>query len=151
MTDRTIEEQPQSDPAGSRLDIGGLTFETSFRAPNGATLRVYGDTDGTRTELLRFDDFVDGPHYHLPGAGPSVAFDRDKLGDPLNWVVGQIQTNLPALLTEAGYAAILPDVDVAAVSDGADRVKQAMEACVPDGYVRVPEIGLQRTTPSGAP
>ncbi len=45
---------------------------------------------------------------------------------------------------EAGYARILSGVDVDAVTDHAEEIKEAMDACVPDGNVRVPGTGLRR-------
>ncbi len=143
MSDQTTEQRRPSEPSGTAFDCGGLRFEASFRGPSGATLRVTGDVSGERTELLRFDDFIDGPHYHLPGAGPSIAFDRETLGEPLDWIVGQLRDHLDSLLTEAGFAEILPAVDQQAVTDNAEQIRKAMEDCVPEGYVRVPGVGLQ--------
>jgi hypothetical protein len=143
MSDQTTEQRRPSEPNGTAFDCGGLRFEASFRAPSGATLRVSGDVGGQPTELLRFDDFIDQPHYHLPGAGPSIAFDRETLGEPLDWIVRQLRDHLGALLTDAGFAEILPAVDQQAITDNAERIRQAMENCVPEGYVRVPGIGLQ--------
>jgi hypothetical protein len=124
-------------------DCGGLHFSVSFRAPAGATLRVYGDVDGSRTELLRFDDFVESPHYHAPASADAVLFDREALGEPLEWIVGQLRDHFTELMCTAGLAGVLDQVDVAEVADGAGRVRDAMVACVPDGYVRVPGVGLQ--------
>ena len=125
-------------------DCGGLHFSVSFRAPAGATLRVFGELDGSRAELLRFDDFVDQPHYHAPASADAVMFDRDALGAPLDWFVAQLRDHLPELMTEAGLAEVLRGIDVGAVAVGADRVREAMIDCVPEGYVRVPGVGLQR-------
>jgi hypothetical protein len=125
-------------------DCGGLHFSVSFRAPAGATLRVSGDVDGARTELLRFDDFVDAPHYHAPASADPVMFDRAELGEPLEWFVGQLRDHLAELLTKAGFAGTLRDVDVDAVAGCAEHVRNAMIECVPEGYVRVPGLGLQR-------
>jgi hypothetical protein len=127
----------------SEWDCGGLHFAVSFRAPAGATLRVSGDVDGRRAELLRFDDFVDAPHYHAPASADPVMFDRAALGAPLDWFVGQIRDHLAELLTQAGYADVLAGVDLKAVTEGAERVRTTMVSCVPDGYVRVPGVGLQ--------
>jgi hypothetical protein len=125
-------------------DCGGLHFSVSFRAPAGATLRVSGDVGGSRTELLRFDDFVDAPHYHAPAAADPVMFDRESLGEPLEWFVGQLRDHLPELLTRAGFGTTLAAIDVDAVAGCADQVRTAMIECVPDGYARVPGVGLQR-------
>ncbi len=98
-----------SESGATSFDCGGLRFEATFRAPQGATLRVFADVAGQRTELLRFDDFVDGPHYHVPGAGPAIAFDRDEKGEPLAWIVAELRDDLGPLITTAGYAEILPE------------------------------------------
>jgi hypothetical protein len=133
-------------PGAAAFDCGGLRFEATFRAPQGATLRVFGDVGGDRTELVRFDDFVEAPHYHLPGAGPAIAFDRDEKGEPLGWIVAELRDDLGPLLTTAGYGEILPSLDLPAITANADRIRQAMEDCVPEGYTRVPGVGLQRTS-----
>jgi hypothetical protein len=143
MTD----SQPESPPSASgpgQWDAGGLHFEVSFRAPAGATFRLFGPVEGTRRELFRFDDFVDSPHYHAPADGDPILFDRHRLGEPLDWLVRQIRHHLAELLGSAGFAAVLPLVDMTAASGSAERLRMAMIECVPDGYVRVPGVGLQR-------
>ena len=130
-------------PEETVLDYGGLTFGVSFRGP-GATLRVNGDVDGESTELLRFDDFIEQPHYHVPASGDAVMFDREKLGEPLAWYIAQIRDNLGDLLTEGGYAKVLPNLDLEAVSAHAGDIQKAMEDCVPAGFTRVPGVGIQK-------
>jgi hypothetical protein len=125
------------------VESGGLTFEATFRAPAGATLRVIGDVDGHPEELLRFDDFIERPHYHVPADGDQINFDRATNGEPLAWFVAQIRDHLADLLTQAGFSAMVPRLDLGEVSASADEIRQAMEACVPAGYVRVPGVGLQ--------
>ncbi len=137
--------EPSLEAMGRQLvECGGLRFEATFRAPAGATLRVLGEVEGQVTELLRFDDFVESPHYHVPASGPAIQFDQARLGEPLAWFVGQLRDHLTELLTEAGFAPVLTDLDPGAVADHAGEIRTAMEACVPEGYVRVPGIGLQR-------
>ena len=125
------------------VECGGLSFEATFRAPAGATLRVSGELDGQPTELFRFDDFIEGPHYHVPADGPAIAFDRAQLGEPLAWYVSQLRDHLAELLTEAGFSRLVPDIDFRAVAEHADDITQAMTACVPDGYSREPGVGLR--------
>jgi hypothetical protein len=136
-------EEAESEPE-AELDIGGLNFGVAFRAPSGATLRVSAPVEGTLTEVLRFDDFVDLPHYHVPASGPATMFDREALGAPLDWFVDQIGGHMGELLTEAGFGAVLPAVDLDAVAAHAGDIREAMESCVPEGYARVPGVGLQR-------
>lgn len=127
----------------AELDAGGLRFAVSFREV-GATLRVLGPTDDGRQELVRFDDFVGSPHYHLPASGPAIAFDVASKGEPLEWIVGQLRDHLAELLTEAGFANLLPRIDPAAVTAQAPAIRQMLIDCVPEGYVRVPGAALQR-------
>ena len=106
--------------------------------PQGATLRVFGDVAGQRTELLRFDDFIDGPHYHVPAAGPSIAFDREKLGEPLDWIVASCGITSLDLLTTAGLRRDSARPSMCRRSPTTPTGSgQAMEDCVPAGYVRV--------------
>ena len=128
------------------VGCGGLRFEATFRAPAGATLRVSGEVDGHMTELLRFDDFIEGPHYHAPAGGDPIPFDQAALGEPLTWFISQVRDHLGELLAEAGYARILSDVDLHAIAEHGEDIRKAMEACVPDGYVRVPGVGLRRSS-----
>ncbi|MGA7416383.1 MAG: hypothetical protein WBW80_00190, partial [Acidimicrobiales bacterium] len=74
MTDHEI--APHLEVTGRHaVEYGGLRFEASFRTPAGATLRVTGSVDGHDTELLRFDDFIERPHYHIPADGDPTPFD----------------------------------------------------------------------------
>src|ERR1700733_3116175 len=144
MTDQ--ETAPHLEVTGRHaVEYGGLRFEASFRTPAGATLRVSGYVDGRDTELLRFDDFIERPHYHIPADGDPIPFDQAALGEPLAWFVSQLRDRLAELLAEAGYTRVLSDVDLDAVTEHAEDIRKAMEACVPDGYVRVPGVGLRRS------
>lgn len=126
------------------VECGGLRFEATFRAPAGATLRVFGDVEGHSTEFLRFDDFIEGPHYHVPAAGDPRPFDT-VLGDPLTWYVSQLRDHLAELLVEGGFSPIVSAIDLEAVTDRSEDIRKAMEICVPGGYVRVPGVGLRQS------
>jgi hypothetical protein len=142
MTDWKAQHQNSSDQMPTELDIGGLHFEASFRAPAGATLRAFGPTAFGQEEMLRLDDFVDAPHYHL-GDGPPIAFDRAALGDPLDWFVAQLTDHLAEMLTSAGFAEVLAVLDQRAVANNAHNIRKIVVDCVPAGYVRTPGVGLR--------
>src|ERR1700676_4313782 len=65
------------------FEFGGLRFNVAFRGEAGATLRVDGRVNGEWKELLRFDDFVDTPHYHAPADAAQINVDRAAHGDPM--------------------------------------------------------------------
>jgi hypothetical protein len=134
-----------ADKQVTTLEAGGLTFDVSFREV-GATLRVLAPIGDTHKELVRFDDFVDAPHYHAPADGPTIKFDVASQGEPLEWIVGQLRDHLTELLTDAGFADLLPRVDPSAVAAQAGTIRQMLIDCVPDGYVRVRGKALQRAS-----
>jgi hypothetical protein len=143
MSDVTARSFEVSEPI--EMDLGGLHFSASFRAPAGATLRVSAQAEGGGwQELLRFDDFVEQPHFHVPAAGDATMVDREANGVPLEFFVAQLRDHLPELLTQGGFSKILETVDVDAITSNIDRIRQAMIDVVPDGYARVPGVGLQR-------
>ena len=128
----------------TEVEPGGLKLGVSFRESAGATLRVNGRVDGAWTELPRFDDFVDDPHYHEPASGAPIGFERDASGEPLAWYIAPIRDNLAAMLPKVGYGQIVPQLDLEEVRNRSGEVQKLMEDCVPAGYTRVPGVGLQR-------
>jgi hypothetical protein len=144
MPETEAEMRVSQDPGAREWAVGGLRFSVSFRRKDGATLRVFGLFGGSWTEMLRFDDFIDEPHYHVPAMAEPHRFDRANNGEPLEWFVAQIRDNLVEMLVAGGFADVVPTVDVAAVVAEIDQIHQAMIDIVPEGYVRVPGIGLQR-------
>jgi hypothetical protein len=142
---QTSDSTPEDRKSPTVLEFGGLRFEVSFRDV-GATLRVDGKVDDRWTEMLRFDDFVDSPHFHAPASGDSIPFDRAANGEPLEWYVSQIRDHLVEWLDKSGFADVLPTIDLAEVSRNAPLITEAMEDCVPGGFARVAGVGLQRST-----
>ena len=138
-------------PQGQQvLEFGGLRFDVAFRAIGGATLRVDGKVDNEWKELLRFDDFIDVPHYHAPADAEQINFDRSKYGEPLAWYIAQIRDHLPEWLDNSGFADVVPTVDMDEVVRKIDTVEKAMRDCVPEGFVRVPGYGIQRVKEDAA-
>jgi hypothetical protein len=97
--------------------------------------------------MLRLDDYDENPHYHAP-VGLWHNYDRQANGEPLAWFIAQLRDNLAELLTSSGYASLLSEIDLAAISAGADRLYDAMAARVPRGCARVPGVGLVRVEPA---
>lgn len=141
MADLSAAEVPEDHHQPKVYEFGGLRFDVSFRGP-GATLRVFGKVGDSFEEMLRFDDFVEDPHFHAPPA-VQMKFDRS-LGEPLAWYIAQIRDHLREWLEKAGYASMLADLDLNEVTENAGILEAAMEECVPEGYARVPGVGLQK-------
>lgn len=78
----------------------------------GPSLHVFSMADGL--EYLRFDCFVNKPHYHYGrhGAGEviTVRFDQYAEGDPVEWTIGRLRSRLPEMLEHAGVPEIADGV-----------------------------------------
>jgi hypothetical protein len=136
--------------SAQEFEVGGLRFEVASRGEYGATLRVDGRVNGEWKEMLRFDDFVDTPHYHAPADAGQINFDRATYGEPLEWYITQIRDHLPDWLSRSGFADVIPTIDMPAVVENIDKISQAMETSIPESLIRVPGFGLQRVTSKGA-
>ena len=120
--------------------LGGLEFEVSAREivdipklpdDGGVTIGVYGDASGERAQVLRFDCFRRGPHYHMPPSAPGqIELDGAQVGDGLEWAYACIRDELPAMIDKAGYAELARRVDAAALRSGWERVREAVQRCV---------------------
>lgn len=143
MTDVQPEAQAFHRLNQRELEFGGLRFDVYFTGSFGATMRVSGQVDGAWKEMLRFDDFVDMPHYHAPADAHQTNYESSN-GDPLEWYIAQIRDDLPEWLTKSGYAGVLPSVDLAVVAANVGQLRDAMYEVVPEGFKRVPGVGLQR-------
>jgi len=107
-------------------DERGQTMELDDR---GVSLHVCGEQDGEWREFLRFDCFVEDPHYHYVSwrakANEMVHLDPVADGDPLAWALERIRTRLPQMLARAGAADVAARVNHAALEDALPRVTQA--------------------------
>lgn len=133
------------DEGATEWEVGGLHLSVAFRHEDGATLRVFGRRPEGWKEILRFDDFIEGPHYHVAVDRPIIPVDRATLGDPMEFYVAQMRDHVGELLTDAGFSDVADAADLEAVRADAGHIRQELIDCVPDGYERVPGVGLQRT------
>jgi hypothetical protein len=134
---REVQAQPPDEAATTWWDDGPLRFGVEYRmltpeslratyegndeqwalvqeqSPDGGffdqgfSVHVKGGSDDW--EYLRFDIFVDEPHYHyilrrLPGEGPllnAVDYDAAANGPMVDWVAERIRHHLPEMLATA--------------------------------------------------
>jgi hypothetical protein len=86
----------------------------------GVSLHVFAGPKGGQLERLRFDCFLEDPHYHYVSwkdkSNEVLHVDPVADGDPLNWALERIRTRLPEMLTRAGGADVARDVDMKAVA-----------------------------------
>jgi hypothetical protein len=159
-----IPPQPPVDEHTHRLHAGNLTFGVEYRTVDpsslqetysgndahlaelferwpgggftdeGVSIHVWGTDDGH--EYLRFDVFVDDPHYHYnrPRSGDGddivnnvIDFDTVALGDMLTWVLDRLGTRLGPMLAEAGGAHLVDALDEPTIDAVLDDVRALAE------------------------
>jgi hypothetical protein len=113
----------------AKIEAGAVTFALQYRAlmpDQGVSLQVVGDVDGKKTQLLRFDCFDQRPHYHYDPKHKNERFDMDKTtaGNPVGWMMKQLRSRLPAMLSRAGYEAVANRLDEAQVQAALDDVEK---------------------------
>jgi cystathionine beta-lyase len=104
--------------------LGPVRLEVEHRMPGpegGPTLRVRRLSD--ERELLRFDAFAEGGHWHLDPAGGDEITRLEPGLEPIDWLMDALRGDLPGWLARAGAPAT-PDPDEAARA--LDRVERAL-------------------------
>ena len=96
---------------------GGFTDE-------GISIHVVSAADDH--EYLRFDVFVDEPHYHYvdktAGTNTVVEFDAAAHGDMTDWMLDRLRHRLPEMLRAAGAGALAGEITDEIGADVAERV-----------------------------
>ena len=96
----------------------------------GNTGRVFTE----ETELLAFDCFWDGPHYHYGPRNKNhrIYWDKTLVPDPLGWCLDQFKNKkLKVMLERAGYPGVAADLDddlIASVIPSVEARAREMEA-----------------------
>ena len=113
------------------FEAGNIRFGLEMRrlpvGDGGLAIHVLGDVGGgTRktyteeTELLAFDCFWDGAHYHYGPRNKNhrIYWDMTLVEDPLVWTFEQFEgRKIAAMIERAGYPGIAADVDLDKVAE----------------------------------
>jgi hypothetical protein len=99
------------------VEAGNIRFGLEFReltGDRGMAIHVLSDVAGNEIELLAFDCFEGGPHYHYGPRNQDVRiyWDTTVDPDPLEWTLKQFKSGkLPAMIERAGYPTIAAALD----------------------------------------
>ncbi len=124
MTQEAMHAQMGGETGGTEeyIEAGAVTFGLEYRTGVGAMndegicIHVYGnDLEGDDKELLRFDCFRIGPHYHYRnapiGQNHRLELDFTAEGDPLAWTLDKIRNRLPIMLLRCEADTVARRVD----------------------------------------
>jgi hypothetical protein len=124
------------------FEAGNIRFGLEMRrlpmGDGGLAIHVLADIGGTpgkayteETELLAFDHFWNGAHYHYGPRNKNhrIYWDRTLVEDPLAWTLEQFETGkLRAMIERAGYPGIAADLDMEKIASVFPAMKkQALE------------------------
>jgi hypothetical protein len=99
------------------IEAGNLKFGLEFRHlqnDRGLAVHVLSDVAGQEIELLAFDCFEVGPHYHYGPRNQDVRlyWDTVAIPDTLEWTLNQFTSGkLPAMIERAGYPGVVASLD----------------------------------------
>ncbi|MFT5444073.1 MAG: hypothetical protein ACI8W3_003125 [Myxococcota bacterium] len=90
--------------------------QTEALDDRGVSIHVYATQDGEEREFLRFDCFLEDPHYHYISwrdrTNEMLHMDPPATGDPVEFALDCVATRLPGLLTRAGAADVVEKLDL---------------------------------------
>ena len=127
------------------FEAGNIRFGLEMRrlgsGDGGLAIHVLSDLAGNtgrvfteETELLAFDCFWDGPHYHYGPRNKNhrIYWDKTLVPDTLGWCLDQFKSGkLKAMLERAGYPGVAADLDedlIASVLPNVEARAREMEA-----------------------
>ena len=104
---------------GDMIEAGNIRFALEYRHSAegknlGLALHVLSDIAGQEVELLAFDCFEEGPHYHYDPLYQDVRifWDVTTSGDTLRWTLDQFKAGkLRSMIERAGYPSIASALD----------------------------------------
>ena len=138
------------------FEAGNIKFGLEMRrlpvGDGGLAIHVLADLAGStensyveETEILAFDCFWNGPHYHYGPRNKNhrIYWDTTLVDDPLGWVLEQIeQRKLGAMIERAGYPGVAADLDCDAIAAVFPQVKQQARAMQAEGEALTGHPGL---------
>ncbi len=102
---------------GDMIEVGNIRFGLEYRHlanDEGMAIHVLSDVAGQEVELLAFDCFEKGPHYHYGPRNQDVRiyWDVTTSGETLRWTLDQFKAgNIRNMIERAGYPSIAASVD----------------------------------------
>jgi len=104
----------------TRVPAGNVWFLIDPRegAPNGGpSITVWAAVDGRDVQLLRFDCFHRGPHYHYDPGGRNERHQLDdtRAADSIGWTLSRLRGHLGPMIEEASYPSVAQALDALAI------------------------------------
>jgi len=116
---RTVTHMFERQLEGDLYEAGNIRFGLEYRLlpqinSEGMAIHVMSDVAGQNVELLAFDCFENGPHYHYGPRNQDIRiyWDTTTSGETLRWTLDQFKAgNLRKMIDRAGYPSIASALD----------------------------------------
>jgi len=118
---RTVTHMFERQLEGDLFEAGNIRFGLEYRLlpqinSEGMAIHVMSDVAGQNVELLAFDCFENGPHYHYGPRNQDIRIYWDTTVTPeketLRWTLDQFKAgNLRKMIERAGYPSIASELD----------------------------------------
>ncbi len=116
---RTVTHKFERQLEGDLFAAGNVRFGLEYRIlpqinSEGLAIHVTSDVAGQDIEILAFDCFESGPHYHYGPRNQDVRiyWDTTTSGETLRWTLDQFKAgNLRKMIERAGYPSIATELD----------------------------------------
>lgn len=138
------------------FEAGNIKFGLEMRrlpvGDGGLAFHVLADLAGStensyveETELLAFDCFWDGPHYHYGPRNKNhrIYWDKTLVEDPVGWVFAQLESpKLGRMIERAGYPGVAADLDLEKIASVLPLVKKKAREMQAEGETLTGHPGL---------
>ena len=143
---RTVHHMMPEMLEGDKVEIGNLRFGLEYRHlpqinDEGMAIHVLADVADQEVELLAFDCFENGPHYHYGPRNQDVRvfWDVTTSGETLRWTLDQFKAGkIRDMIDRAGYPTIAKGVD-----------ESLLQSKLPEIEARCFELVAENKTKSG--
>jgi hypothetical protein len=138
---RTVHHSLSEMLEGDKIEAGNIRFGLEYRhqganpanKPLGMAIHVLSDVAGQEVELLAFDCFEVGPHYHYGPRNQDVRiyWDVTTSGETLRWTLDQFKAGkLRSMIERAGYPSIANALDVELIQEKLPQIEARSFALV---------------------
>jgi hypothetical protein len=138
------------------FEAGNIRFGLEMRrlpiGDGGLAIHVLADLGGStessyveETEILAFDCFWDGPHYHYGPRNKNhrIYWDKTLVKDPLGWVFDKLDNRkLGAMIERAGYPGVAADLDLEKIAAMLPAMKKRAREMQAEGEAQTGHPGL---------
>ncbi len=151
---RTVHHMMPEMLEGDKVEVGNLKFGLEYRHlpqinDEGMAIHVLSEVAYQEVELLAFDCFENGPHYHYGPRNQDVRiyWDVTTSGETLRWTLDQFKEGkLKSMIERAGYPSIANAIDEKLIQEKLPEIEARCFELVAMNKAKKNEVSDERKT-----